>query len=631
MSTIDNGLSGLLAAQRGLQVTANNVANASTDGYARQRVNLTENVSAMSGYGMTAGNGVRISGVDRIYDQFIADSLRMVTTTAQRAAIVSDLSARLDSLLGNPETGVSQSLNAFFTQAELLSRDPTSPLNRQQFLLQAESLSQTFGQLDSQLVALSDEVDRRLEDSVSRVNSLAAALARVNEDIAAQSLNPPNDLLDQRELLVRQISELIDTTVVRQDNGTVTVMVGNGQPLVVGPRAAELALVQDQFNPSRLQVAFVSAGQVLDLSRHISGGTIGGLLSFRSDSLDVARSDLGLAALGLAEVMNQQHRQGMDFRGQMGGDLFTPIAVQTHPATANSGTGTIDASIEDFAAISAQDFELRFDGSAWQLRDALTGAAVTMTGSGTAADPFLAGGLAIVTSGAAAAGDRFMISPTRGAAGRLEVAITDPLAIATASPLSTGRSLQNVSDATISAASISNVNDPALLQSVRIVFDDPTTFRILDTGGADLSGPLAYTSGAPISFNGWSATIGGAPAGGDSFTVDANTAGSGDNTNALALARAGAAGLFSGGDVSVEDVAGRLVATVGAMALRAEQNMEVQTALRDQLAFDLDSVAGVNLEEEAANMLRYQEAFQAASKIIGVANELFQTLLGALR
>lgn len=631
MSTIDNGLSGLLAAQRGLQVTANNVANASTEGYARQRVNLTENASAMSGYSMTTGNGVRVAGIERIYDQFIADSLRMVTTTAQRAAIVSDMSARLDSLLGNTDTGVSQALGAFFAQAELLSRDPTSPLNRQQFLLEAESLSQTFGQLDSQLVALGNEVDRRLEDSVNRVNSLAAALARVNEDIASYSLNPPNDLLDQRELLVRQISELIDTTVVRQDNGTVTVMVGNGQPLVVGPRAGELALVQDQFDPSRLQVAFVSAGQVQDLTRQISGGTIGGLLSFRSDSLDVARRELGLAALGLAEVMNQQHRQGMDFRGQMGGDLFTPIAVQADPASGNSGSGTVSISIADFAALGAQDFELRFDGSAWQMRDAVTGAAVAMTGSGTVGDPFLVGGLAIVTGGAAAAGDRFLISPARGAAGRLEVAITDPLALATASPLVTSRSLQNVSEASISAAGVTDVNDPALLQSARIVFDDATTFRILDSGGTDLSGPLAYTSGAPISFNGWSVTITGTPAAGDSFSVGANSAGSGDNTNALALARAGAAGLFSGGAVSVEDVAGRLVATVGAMALRAEQNMEVQSRLQEQLAFDLDSVAGVNLEEEAANMLRYQEAYQAASKIISVANELFQTLLGALR
>jgi flagellar hook-associated protein 1 FlgK len=631
MSMINNGLSALLAAQRGLQVTANNVANASTEGYARQRVNLTESVSTVLGQGMTVGTGVRIAGIERIYDQFLADSLRSATTAEQRAQVYSDLAGRLDSLLGNPEIGLNSSLDAFFAQAELLSRDPTSPLYRQQLLLQADSLAQTFRQMDSRLAALADEVDRRLAQAVNQVNSLADALARVNDQIASQSLNPPNDLLDQQELLLRQLSGLIDTTAVREDNGTVTVLVGNGQPLVVGPRAAALALVADLFDPSRMQLAFVSAGQTQDISRRVSGGTIGGLIGFRSEALDAARRELGLIAIGLAETMNAQHHLGVDFRGELGGDFFASIDAGAFASTANTGSATVGAVIEDFGALGSQNYELRFNGSAWQLRDTTTGATIAMTGAGTAGDPFRAGGLAIVVSGAAAAGDRFLISPANGAASRLSVALTDPLAIAAASPLSTSRSLQNGSDALISAASVTDIGNAALLQPVRIVFDDVTTFRIVDTGGADLSGPLAYTSGAAISFNGWSVTVNGTPAAGDSFSIGPTGAGSGDNGNALALARAGAKGVFSGGQVSVEDVAGRLVASVGATALRAAQDLAVQGALREQLAFDLDSIAGVNLEEEAANMLRYQEAFQAASKIVGVANELFQTLLNALR
>jgi flagellar hook-associated protein 1 FlgK len=628
---INNGLTGLLAAQRGLQVTANNVANAATEGYARQRVNLTENVSQLMGQGMSLGTGVRIAGIERIYDQFLADSLRAATTTEQRAQVFSDLAGRLDTLLGNPETGLNSALQSFFAQAELLSRDPTSPLYREQMLLQADSLAQTLRQLDSQLVALANEVDRRLEDTVSRVNSLADALANVNDDIAAQSLNPPNDLIDKQELLVRQLSELIDTTVVRQENGTVTVMVGNGQPLVVGTRPAQLTLVPDEFDPSRLEVAFSLNGQVQDISRRVSGGALGGLMAFRSEALDVARRELGLAAVGLVETMNSQHRQGMDFRGAMGGDFFTPLTVQVAASTANSGSTTVDVSVADFATLTSQDFELRFDGSAWQLRDALTGAILPMGGSGTVADPFTAGGLEFVVGAGAAAGDRFLVQPAAAAASQVTVAVADALAIAAASPLVTSRSLQNVADATISAASVTDIDDSALLQPVQVVFDDANTFRILDAGGADLSGPLAYTSGADISFNGWTVQISGVPETGDSFDIGPNSAGSGDNTNALGLARAGAAGLFAGGQISVDDVAARLVATVGATALRADQDLQVQSTLREQAAFDLDSISGVNLDEEAANMLRYQEAYQAASKIIGVANDLFQTLLSALR
>lgn len=631
MSMINNGLSGLLAAQRGLQVTANNVANAATEGYVRQRVNLAENVSMLWGQGMSLGTGVRIAAIERIYDQFLADSLRSAVTAEQRAQVISDLASRLDSLLGNPEIGLNRALDNFFAQAGLLSRDPTSPLNRQQLLLEAEALAQTFRQLDAQLLALADEVDRRLEDTVNRVNALADALADLNDDIAAQGLNPPNDLLDQQELLIRQLSGLIDTTVVRQQNHTVTVMVGNGQPLVVGPSAAALTLVPDDFDPSRLQLAFSSAGQVQDISRRVSGGVLGGLMAFRSEALDAARRELGLTAVGLAEAVNQVHRQGMDFSGVMGGDFFTPMDVGVYGATGNGGTASVAATVEDFGTLTAQDFELRFDGTAWQLRDAVTGTPIAMSGSGTAADPFRASGLALVISGAAAGGDRFLVSPAGGAAGRVAVAITDPLAIAAAAPLVTSRSLQNDSDATVSPAVVTDITNPALLQAVEIVFDDADTFRILDAGGSDLSGPLAYTSGADISFNGWTLQVTGTPAAGDRFAVGPNGAGSGDNANALALARAGANGLFSAGRISVSDAAAQLVASVGASALRASQDLQVQGALREQLTADLDSVAGVNLEEEAANILRYQEAFQAASKIIAVANELFQTLLGAVR
>jgi flagellar hook-associated protein 1 FlgK len=223
-----------------------------------------------------------------------------------------------------------------------------------------------------------------------------------------------------------------------------------------------------------------------------------------------------------------------------------------------------------------------------------------------------------------------MIRPVADAAGRFAVAATDANAIAAATPVRTGRSLANLSDATITLAGIADIADPALQQPVEVRFESAGTFRIFDSGNNDLSGPLAYTSGADITFNGWTVRISGSAASGDVFSVSPVGPGSGDNGNALALAQVNGRGFLGGGQVSVNAISARLISTVGSTALRNSQDLEVQSALREQATLDLEAIAGVNLDEEAANLIRYQQAYQAATRIISVSDELFRTLLGII-
>jgi flagellar hook-associated protein 1 FlgK len=279
---------------------------------------------------------------------------------------------------------------------------------------------------------------------------------------------------------------------------------------------------------------------------------------------------------------------------------------------------------------AARDYELRFNGTAWSLVDAGSGQAVTLSGAGTLASPFTFDGLSVTVSAGAAAGDRFLIRPVADGAERLSVSLTDANRIAAAAPVRTGRSLANASEATIALSGIDDIADPDLRLPVEIRFESANTFRIYDAGNNDLSGPLAYTSGADISFNGWTVRIAGSATTGDVFSVGPVGAGSGDNGNALALARVASQGFLNGGQVSVDGLSARLVTSVGATALRNRQDLEIQSALREQAAVDLESVAGVNLDEEAANLLRYQQAYQAATRIISVSDELFRTLLGVL-
>jgi flagellar hook-associated protein 1 FlgK len=291
----------------------------------------------------------------------------------------------------------------------------------------------------------------------------------------------------------------------------------------------------------------------------------------------------------------------------------------------------VTATVSDPTALQAKDYVLLYNGTSWLLTDAASGSAVTFAGAGTPASPFAFDGLSVTVSGSATAGDSYLIRPAAGAASRIGLAITDPSEIAGAAPVQTARLSANLSDAAIVPAGITDVSNPALLQPVQIRFEAPATYRIYDAGGTDLTGPLAYTSGADIAFNGWTARISGTAQAGDRFDVGPTGPDSGDNANAQALARTGAQGYLANGQVSVEDLAGRLVSQVGSSAARASQDLTVQSSLREQAQTDLDSVSGVNLDEEAANMLRYQQAYQAASKIIVVANELFSTLLGMLR
>ncbi|MFQ5635796.1 MAG: flagellar basal body rod C-terminal domain-containing protein, partial [Gammaproteobacteria bacterium] len=231
-----------------------------------------------------------------------------------------------------------------------------------------------------------------------------------------------------------------------------------------------------------------------------------------------------------------------------------------------------------------------------------------------------------VTPGAST-GDKFVVQPLATAAGGFAMAISDPARIAAAGPVSSGRSLANLSDATITPPSVSDVTNPNLLQSIDIVFDDATTYRIFDSVGTDLTGPVAYVEGSDINFNGWTTQIIGTPEAGDAFSIRTTSGGSGDNRNAIAMSQVASKGYFAGGQVSLANVSANLVANVGSIAARSSQEVSVQSAMRESVEFEIESVSGVNLDEEAVNLLKFQEAYLAASRVISVANQLFQNLL----
>ncbi len=617
----------MLAFQRALETTGHNIANANTPGYSRQVSEFSTRVGSGTGAGYIGG-GTQITTVKRIYDQMLGEQLQTSTTSHARFEMLNSLTTRIDSLLADPQTGLSSGMQSFFNSVQDLASDPSSVPIRQAVLGEADGIVQRFDALNTRLQEIDGEVNQRIQIAVADINRLATEIADINGEIAlaqGRTGQPPNDLLDQRDRLVMQMSEQTSVSTVTQDDGTMNVFMGSGQPLVTGESAKLLAVKGSEFDPLRLQITYEGSSGSTPLDSSLTGGVIGGLIEFRSQMLDPARQALGETALALTIQFNEQHRSGMDLRGAMGADFFgiDPPTILT--SGNNTGTGSATAAISDLGGISGADYLLSYDGASYSLSRSDTGQPVTMTGTGTPADPFVADGLSISVSGAPAAGDQLLIRPTRDAAGSVRRVLDDPQAIAMALPVRVSSASTNTGDGSIGGATVVDRNDPDLLTPALIAFTNPTTYSI---NGA---GSFAYTSGDPILLNGSSFEITGTPGTGDTFSLEPNFGAIGDNGNGLSLAAVQAEQVLANGSVSINENYSLLIANVGSTTRQVQSGLEAQSVILANTQEAFDTKSGVNLDEEAANLIRYQQAYQAVAQVVAVTSTLFETLLSATR
>lgn len=624
---LTTSVSGMLSYQRALNVTAHNIANVNTPGYSRQVAEFTTRPGQATGAGFI-GSGVQITTIKRIYDELLGQQLQTSITSQARFATMGSFASRIDGLLASPETGLSPSMQSFFNSLQDLVNDPASLPARQALLGEAEGFVQRLQAIDGRFREIDAEVNGRLQQAVADINRLATSIANINNEVVlaqGRTGQPPNDLLDQRDGMIRELSGLIGISTTPQDDGAINVFIGTGQSLVIGTLANTLAVTNNEFDPSRFDVVYRTSGGDSPLDTRLTGGAIGGLLEFRADILDSARQALGETALALATTFNAQHAAGMDLRGALGGDFFSLGPTSVLPSSNNAGTGAITVSIADIGALAGTEYVMEFDGAVYSLRDLKSGQLVAMAGTGTVVDPFLADGLSIVTSGAPVAGDQFMLRPSRDVAAGLSVAVTDVQSIAMAVPTRTLSGSSNIGDAAISAPQIVDRDDAALLATSVILFTAPNTYSI---NGA---GAFAYTSGDPIVINGSQFTITGMPQTGDQFTLESNAGGFGDNGNGLLLGQIQTQGLLRGGTASINDNYGRLIANVGTRTSQIHSNLGAQNVILANIEDEVSSRSGVNLDEEAARLIQFQQAYQALAQIVSVASTLFDTLLDAVR
>lgn len=625
---INAGLSGVKAAQAGLATSGHNIANATTPGYNRQVVVQSAMDPIGTGYGFI-GQGTEVSSVRRLYSQFLDNQVSSAQSNSSMLAAYYAQVQQIDNMLADTDSGLSPTLQGFFNAVQTAANNPADPTARQTLVSAGDALTARFNAMDQQLAQMADGLNNQIRDTVASINAYSTQIGQLNQQIVvAQSGSagqPANDLLDKRDALIAELNKLVKTTVLQQADGTSNVFIGSGQPLVMNSTPYPLTTMRSPTDPMRIEVAVASAGQPTELPESgFQGGSLGGLLSFRAESLDTVRNALGRIAIGLADAVNSQHRLGMDGTGAIGGPMFTLGGPQVTNATTNTGTATLAASLADAGALTTSNYRIDYDGSTYTL---------TRLGDGNqqsfAAFPQTVDGVTFtLAAGVAAAGDRFLIQPTQLGAGTIAMAFSNPAKLALAAPVRTAAGSANIGNATITQGSV-NAPPPVdanLLQPVTITFTGAGTFDVSGTGTGNPAG-VAYSSGGSISYNGWTVQISGTPAAGDTFTIVPNAAGLADNRNALKIGQLQTAALLGGGSLSYQAAYADLVGTVGNKAQELKVTSTAQQALVTQSTTAREAFSGVNLDEEAASLMKYQQAYQASARVIALAGQLFESIL----
>ncbi len=638
MGILNVGMTGLNSAQAGLLTTSHNIANASTPGYSRQEILQTTNVAIFKA-GSYVGAGSQVNGVRRHYDEFLGRQVMSAEASASEMESFEVQISQIDGMLANSDAGLSFAMNSFFKGVQDVASNPTSVAARQSMLSAGESLASRFQGLDRRLSEIRDSTNQQVPGYISQINGYSAQIADINDRItfalASGGGTKPNDLLDQREQLLKDLNKLVRVTAFQQTDGSLNVFIGSGQAIVMRGEAVKLAPVPSIDDSERITVGLVSLNgdmQVIPESQ-VTGGSLGGLLKFRSQSLDAVQNSLGRIALTLGQNFNDQHKLGQDLTGALGQDFFSLTPPQVIPSVVNTGTGApavaLDTATIDRLTVS--DYKLSYIGGNYQLLRIADNQIQTFASLPQTVDGFT------ITAGTWVpnANDTILIKPTRNAAHGIRVMFSEPRLVAAAAPVRTTASGSNTGTARISSGEVSSGPpvDANLKHKVNITFTSATSFDVFDaTAGASIATGVAYVAGNSFSYNGWKAEISGNPASGDVFTVESNVNGVADSRNAVALGALQTRNMMggtatSGPIMSYLAAYSQLISAVGAKTNEVAAIGAAQQGLADQANQTLQSVSGVNLDEEAANLLRYQQAYQAAAKIIEIAGRIFDEVL----
>jgi len=652
-SLLNIGLTGLNASQAQLNTTSHNITNAATLGYHRQAVSQAARDPQGLG-GAFFGTGTMVSGVTRAYSQLLENQVMNADSRRADYAAYNQYISQVDNVLADADTGLTPALNEFFGAMQSVSSNPTNVAARQALISSGETLTARFRTLDARVSEIAQGVQGEIGATLGSINSYAEAIAELNQRIAVSQANvggaAASDLLDQRQQAIAELNQLVKVSTVTARDGSLSVFIGSGQNLVMGSRAKELLIGDKLDENGRPMVLIRSAGNEATpiAETLLSGGALGGLLAVRRDGLEPAQRSLGLLAATMATAFNEQHELGVDLNGRMGSAFFDFAPVRVDPA------GTVSASInpEQLAGLTGSDYALSYDGTRYVMTDIGTGEqqAVTPAVGGTLQYK----GLNLEGLDGLVAGNRVFIYPTRFAAGSIEMAISDPRTVAAAAPVVSAAAASNSGTARItdiriaSSEGMANTSGVPVFNPAALTFTEASgvfTLQVSPAGeysfvGGDTYTPVSESAGKIFTLQNsagfsYEFKLSGVPAvTGDGFSLSANTTGIADNRNAALLGALQTDKLMFGGGTTgntptatLNNAYAQLVAKIGSKTREVQAGERTQTSLLEQAQAARDSVSAVNLDEEAANLVRFQQSYQAAGRVMSVAQRLFDEML----
>ncbi len=645
MGILNIGSQALQANLVALQTAGNNIANVNTEGYSRQKVVLTTVPGQYTGGGYI-GKGVAVQTIQRNYDAFLTRQSTLASTIQASDVTRSDYLTQLGEIFQGGSTGLGASINDMMNAFSDVASAPTDLTARTVVLTRVDETARRMRAASQSLDDLQSGISQSLKEKVNAINTIATNIAAVNEQIArAQGGGqPPNDLLDRREQLIRDLNKYIQTTSIAADDGTVGVFIGGSQALVLGTEASPLSLVDDEFgDPLKNKLAITRNGVSITMDENIlGGGEVSGLLRFQNTDLAEGRNLLGRLTLAVTTSMNEQHALGLDLDGNVGGNLFTPTDLSTssniYQVVGQTSGASLSMSISDITQFVASDYELTYTSP--------TDISIKRTSDGVfrtfTASPITIDGLTITDAsfGSATAGDRFLLKPFSTSASNIAREFSTPRALAVSNPLAARLSPTNTGSlalASLSAKTLATTAATLPQPSYSITFTvaaGVTTYDIVDntaatpglTGQPYVSGqPIAYT---PAGFPGFSLLLSGSPANTDTVSITQNAYAALGGGNASAMMELRDVAMFDG--AALTDGYAGLISQLGIRAQSANYSAQVSTNIAVNAEKARTGVSGVNLDEEAAKLLQYQQAYQASAKMIQIAQNIFDTLIQGL-
>ena len=647
MGILNIGTQALQANQIALQTIGNNIANVNTVGYSRQRVIMATVAGQYTGAGYI-GKGVDIQTIQRNYDQFLTRQATLTTSTQSADTTRSDYLKQLSNIFQGGTNGMGASINDMLNAFSDVASTPTDLTARTVALTRVDETARRMRSASQSLDDLQVGITQALNEKISTVNTLAQKIADVNGQIALAKGNgqPPNDLLDKRDQLIHDLNQYVQTSSVLADDGTIGLYIGGSQSIVLGGTASTLSLspTKNDFGDSqqnKLLVTRDGANITMD-ENALGGGEISGLLRFQNTDMVEGRNLLGRLTTAVSTSMNDQHKLGLDLDGKAGGNLFTPVSVNNilvpvAPATPNSSpAATLQLDITDVTKFVASDYQVSVISA--------NNVSVTRMSDGSSqffdptdpTKPVTFDGLTLTGLTSAAPGDRFYLKPFGSAATNIAREFSSPRALAVASPIVGQMGATNTGSLQLSSL-VARSTTATLPVKVTFSTGVPTTYA-LSVNGVPISSGTPYISGQAIDSgdvpNSWSLTLQGAPKDGDTFTVldikdpalklDIKLNG-GNATNMMNLRDVA---MFDGATMS--DGYASLISQIGIRSQSANYAATVSTNIASNAEKDRTGIAGVNLDEEAAKLIQYQQAYQASAKMIQMAQTIFDTLIQTL-